>query len=262
MKIGFLPSLRVIGRSFVDWWDSWLDMVLVCIVWTLAQVTVILGPPATFGMYYVAYRLLNGESLGVRGLIEGGRKYFGKAWLWGLMNLAVMVVLVINVQFYSNVAAAWGLYLLIFILMLGFLWFCTQFYALPYFMEQDGKSLKVALRNGLLTTMAAPFFTLILMLVVGVVLVASFTVVLPLFLGLPGLIPVLGFRGMYDRLVAFKLREPEKTPKEIEAEQSSRIVVPDFDHLRAGDSSTGGSAASSAPGGEVADSKGQVEQKE
>lgn len=260
MKARFPASLRVIGRSVVDWWDSWLDLVLVCIVWLFAQVTVVLGPPATFGVYHVAYHLINGQSLGVRGLIEGGRKYFGKSWLWGALNLAVIIILAINIQFYGNVKAAWGFYLLIFILMLGFLWFCTQFYALPYFMEQDSKRLRYALRNGLFTTMAAPFFTLMLMLVVAIVLIASFTVVLPLFLGLPALIPILGFRGMYDRLVAFGLRKPEKTPKEIETEQAGRIFVPDFEQLKTNDTSAG--AGDNPAGGEVAKDKGQVEQEE
>ncbi len=49
MVLKFPAVLRVIGRSIVDWWDSWLDMVLVTIVWFVAQITVIFGPPATFG---------------------------------------------------------------------------------------------------------------------------------------------------------------------------------------------------------------------
>lgn len=219
-------SLRVIGRSVVDWWDGWLDMVIVIILWILAQVTIVLGPPATFGIYYVVYSMINGEALGARGMISGGRQYFWKAWIWGLLNIIAIVTLVVNYLFYGSIQANWGAIVQGVVLIAGFFWFCTQFYALPYFMEQEYKSIKVALRNGILTTLAAPFFTIVLIVPVVLVLGLSIVFVIPLFLGLPGLIPFLGFRALYNRLEAFGLRKPEKTPREIEFEESGKIDVP------------------------------------
>lgn len=219
-------SLRVIGRSFVDWWDGWLDMVLTIIVWFLAQITIVFGPPATFGLYYVAHSMINGEALGVRGLISGGRKYFWKAWIWGIINLLVVLIISVNVYFYGNVTAAWAPYLQVIIIMLGFLWFCTQFYALPFFMEQEVKNLFISIRNGLFTTLAAPFFTFMLMVIVVIVLGLSAGFIIPLFLGLPGVIPFLGIRALYNRLEAFGLREREKTPREIEYEETGNVDFP------------------------------------
>jgi hypothetical protein len=259
MKLRFPASLRVIGRSVVDWWDSWLDMVLMTVLWFIAQITVVLGPPATFGYYYAVYHLMSGQSLGVHGLIEGARLYFGKAWLWGSVNIIAIFVTSFAGWFYFNVKAAWGFYAEILVLMIGYLWLCTQFYGLPYFMAMEEKDLYTALKNGLLTSLAAPFFTFMLMLFATVVLVFSFGAVLPLFLGLPGIVPALGFRGVYDRLVAFGLREREKTPREIETEQAGKIVVPVFD--RQTNSTTSVRDDSPAPGGDIVDSEGQVEQK-
>ena len=218
-------SLGVIGRSFVDWWDNWIDMVLVTIVWFIAQLTIVLGPPATFGYYYYVSQMINGESLGVRGLIRGARMYFGKSWQWGALNLLGWIVLVINFQFYGQVKAIWGIYLQVVIVMMIYLFTATNFYALPYFMAIEQKSLKVALNNGIRTTLAAPFFTIVLLLICLVVGIASIGLILPFFMGLPGVIAVLGFRAMEDRLVKFGLRKREKTPKEIEAEQGGRIRV-------------------------------------
>lgn len=108
MKASRFPaSWQVIGRSLVDWWDSWFDLLGVVVVWLLAQFTIVLGPPATFGLYYVVYQLVNGESLGIRGLIEGGRKYFGAAWLWNVINLVMLVTLYSNIIFYSQFSADW-----------------------------------------------------------------------------------------------------------------------------------------------------------
>ena len=245
-------SLRVIGRSVVDWWDGWLDMVLVIIVWVFAQVTVVLGPPATFGLYSVAHSMINGESQGVRGMISGGRKYFWKAWIWGLFNILGVVTLIVNFNFYGAVQANWGVYVQGIMIVLGFLWFATQFYALPFFMEQESKSIKVALRNGILTTLAAPFFTLMLAIPVVLVVGVSGVFVIPLFLGLPGLIPFLGLRAMYNRLETFGLRQPEKTPREIEFEESGRIYVPGSNRF----------LADNAAAPEVSNSEGQVQKEE
>lgn len=228
MTSKFPASLRVIGRAFVDWWDGWLDMVLVIVVWMVAQVTIIFGPPATFGLYYVAHQMINGEALGVKGLVAGARKYFGKAWAWGALNILAAIMIYVNVYFYGNIETAWGPYLFALIIMIAVLWYCTQFYALPYFMEQEAKNVLISMRNGILTTLASPFFTLIVMVVVVVIIGASLAFVLPIFLGLPGVVPFLGFRAMTSRLEAFGLRQPEKTPREIEMEESSQLTTPNL----------------------------------
>ena len=245
---------RVIWTALIDWWDGWLDMVLVTALWFFAQITIILGPPATFGVYYVVYHMQNGEALGVRGMIEGARKYFGKSLIWGVINLLVLLTLYINVRFYSGLEALWGFYLLVLVLMLGLLWFSTQFYALPYFMEQEVKKLRIAMKNGLLTSMAAPIFTFLMILLSAIIAALSFGFIIPLFLGLPAIIPMLGFRAMYNRLEKFGLRTPEKSPKEIEFDESGHVDVPSLDR------SARDAVDRDAPGSRVTNSKGQVEQ--
>lgn len=242
-------SLRVIGRSVVDWWDAWLDMVMIIIVWFAAQITIVLGPPATFGMYSVIHQMINGEAYGVRGLIREGKKYFWKSWQWGIVNLLAAAILVVNVIFYGQVQASWAPFVLGIVIMFGLLWFCTQFYALPFFFEQEVKSLFVAMRNGLLTTLASPFFLFPLLIVILLVIALSTLLIIPLFLGLPALIPFLGFRGLTNRLEAFGLREREKTPRELEAEESDRLNAPGSGRF---------TRDSLAGADEIADRKGNV----
>jgi uncharacterized membrane protein YesL len=249
----FPASIRVVGRSVVDWWDGWLDMVVTLMIWLFAQMSIVLGPPATFGLYYVVHNMVNGEALGVRGLISGGRKYFFKAWLWGLLNIIVAGTITINFMFYGGIEAVWGFYIQMFIVFLGFLWLCTQFYALPFFMEQEQQKLRIALRNGLFTTLAAPFFTVMLMIVAALIIALSLGLIIPFFLGLPALIPFLGYRAMYNRLEAFGIRKPEPTPKEIEYEESGKMPFPGSDYTARSDN---------AARGEIAKSKRKVEDKE
>lgn len=218
--------LRVLGRTFREWWDGWLDMVMMTAVWFFAQLTIVLGPPATFGVYYAVNSMVNGQSVGVRGMIEGARKHFWRALLWGLINLLVVFTIAVNFNFYSNIEASWGLYLVMFVGLLTFLWIGTNFYALPYYSMMETPSLKVALRNGILTTLASPVYTFVLLIPVVLIVVGSVTIILPLFLGLPAFIPMLGIRAVEERLVSFGLRNPEKTPKEIEIEESEKLHAP------------------------------------
>jgi uncharacterized membrane protein YesL len=226
MKAKLPASFRVIGRAIVDWWDSWFDLLGVVIVWLVAQVTIVLGPPATFGLYYVAYRLTNGESLGIRGLIEGGRKFFWQAWLWALLNLLVIITVAVNLNFYGQFEGDWRFFVQVLLIFLSGLWFISQFYTLPFVFELKEEKVLLALRNGIMTALAAPFFTLILFIVASLIAIVCTITVLPIFMGVPAIIPLLGVRAVNNRLEAFGVRAPEKTPKEIEREQSSRIRIP------------------------------------
>lgn len=252
MKSRFPASLRVIGRSFTDWWDSWVDLVMMMLFWVLSVVTVVLAAPATFGVYHVIHEMQNGTSLGLRGMLDGARRYFWKSILWGVLFALSLVLMYVNYIFYGSIDAAWAFGVQILVLLVFALWLAANFYGLPYFMIMENPSLRTALKNGALTSLAAPFFTFIIMLFVAVLLVLSFGFVIPIFLGIPALVPIMGFRAMYDRLEAFGLREREKTPLEIEAEQAKAAKVTGLNWV----------PGQGGPGSSIPNSEGQVEQEE
>ena len=229
MKLKLPDFFRVIGRALVDWWDGWLDLVGAVLFWVVAQFTIVFGPPATFGLYYTAYALVNGESLGWRGVLEGGRKYFKKSWVWLLLNALVLTLTYTNIQFYGQFDSIWAGYVQIFFLMAVFIWGIVQFYALAFIMEMQEKKLRIALRNGFFAGMASPLFSFLVAGFGVIMLMFSLILVLPVFFGLPAVLPLLAVRAMYNRLEAYGIRAPEKTPKELEREQASRIAVPRLD---------------------------------
>jgi uncharacterized membrane protein YesL len=201
--------LQVIGQALRDWWDDWVNMVVVNLAWVLCWLTVLLGPPATLGLYYVTNRLAHGRSLGLGGLLEGGRRYFLKSWLWSLLNLGAAVIVWANLGFYAQIDAAWAGLLQGFFLTLGLVWLVVQFYALPYLMEQEQKHLRLALRNGLFTMLAAPGYTVVVAGLAALIGALSIALILPLFLGGPCLIAVLGNRAVLERLETYRVRERE-----------------------------------------------------
>ena len=212
--------LQVVAQALSDWWDDWINMALISLVWLLCWVTVVLGPPATFGLYYVTNQLAHGRSLGLRGLLEGGRRYLRQSWRWMLLNLLVAVVVVTNVWFYGQFDADWAAIVQPFPLLLGLAWLVVQFYALPYLMEQKTESLRPALRNGLFTLLAAPGYTAVVAGLAALVAVLSVVLVAPLFVGGPCLIAALGNRAVRERLETYRVREQEASRGKRETDES------------------------------------------
>ena len=201
--------LQVVVQALSDWWDDWVNMALISLLWLLSWITIVLGPPATFGLYYVTNQLARGRSLGVRGFLEGGRRYLRQSWLWMLLNLVVAVVSVVNIWFYGQLDADWAAIVQVFPLFLGLTWLVVQFSALPYLMEQKEESLTVALRNGLFTLLAAPGYTAVVAGLAALIVVLSVWLVAPVFLGVPCLIAALGNRAVRERLETYRARERE-----------------------------------------------------
>ena len=82
-------------------------------------------------------------------------------------------------------------------------------------MEQVEPKVFLALRNGLFLSLATPFYTFVIMLVVVLLIAASAMFVIPIFLGAPALIAALGTRALFDRLIALGLKKPEVDPREV-----------------------------------------------
>jgi uncharacterized membrane protein YesL len=202
-------TIRVITRAARDWWDDWVNMVLMGIVWLLCWITILLGPPATLGIYYVTSRMARGESLGLKGMLEGGRRYFLQSWLLMIINLIVLIILVANYVFYSAIDGTWAELLKALFIILIVFWLIIQFYTLPYLIEQDRKNVIIAQRNGLYTTLAAPGYTLVVASTAALVATLSILLVIPIVLGGPILFVALGSYAVIDRIETYGVREKE-----------------------------------------------------
>ena len=200
-------SLRVVGQAFSDWWDDWVNMVVINLVWALCWLTIVLGPPATFGLYHVTNRLVEGQAVELRGMLEGIRRYFLQSWSWMLLNLVAAAVIWLNVGFYLRFESVWAGLLRWTMVFIALLWGIVQFYSLPYLMEQEQKRLGLALRNGLFTALAAPGYTLVVGGIAASIVVISLVTIFPLLFGGPCLVAALGNRAVRERLETYRVRE-------------------------------------------------------
>src|SRR5262249_16874443 len=92
----------------VDAYVATIPLVTLNVVWFIISIPIITIIPATAGLFYATNRLAHGKSADWHTVIEGFRLYFWRSWLWGLMNVVVIVVLIGNLFFYSINTAEWA----------------------------------------------------------------------------------------------------------------------------------------------------------
>ncbi len=105
------------------------------VVAVLGLATLALWPMATFGLFSAAAEVVARRTLHVGTFFRGARKSLGLAYRWGLMNLAVLVLLMVNVSFYLDPRAplygtGYASFLGALFLLLTVLWFISQTFLL------------------------------------------------------------------------------------------------------------------------------------
>ncbi len=197
----------VIAQAIEIWWGDFTQLFVINLVWLACCLTVVLGPPATLGMMYVTWQLLDESAPTLSDFQAGARKYFWSSWLWMGTNLLLVIVWTFNLWFYSNIEASWSSYMRVILTSLMVLWLATQFYALPYLVKQEHKSLKTAWKNGFLTLLASPGFALIIGIFAIIIIASSMIIIIPVFMGTGSLLMLLAAAAVQDRLEAFEIIE-------------------------------------------------------
>jgi len=161
----------VLRSSLRDLWDD-LWMVAVCnLIWLVSLILVIPGPPATLALFYYGSRLAHGEQTDLGDFFRAMRRYWGTAWRWGLVNLALALVLAGDILLLQPVHPS----LLLrfgqgFYLTLLLAWLFVQLFALPFLFEQEKPGLRLAWRNAAFMLGRNIGFSIALGLSLGVIL--------------------------------------------------------------------------------------------
>jgi uncharacterized membrane protein YesL len=197
---------RLIWKALKVWWEGWFSVLLFGFVWLLCWVTVILGPPATFGFFHAVRWWMVEKETKWDQFYRMGKKHFVTSWLWFLANLLVFFLVFANYVFYGSLESDISRLLQFLALVVGSLWLAVQLYALPYFVLLEKKSLTIAWKNGLFTILASPVFSLVVFAAIAAVGYLHLTL-MPLLFGGPGLIVMLASIAVEDRIQKFGIRE-------------------------------------------------------
>jgi uncharacterized membrane protein YesL len=203
-----MDAFGMIWKGLKTWWQVWLGLWMFGLVWVVCWATIALGPPATFGFFQAARWLMTDNEIKWGEYFRAAKENFLASWLWFAANLLVLFVVFANITYYGRLASSAGSVLQGAALLVGWLWVAVQFYALPYYVLLEKKSLRIAWKNGLLTVLASPIFSLVLWLALAP-LIALHIFIMPIFLAGPGLVVLLCSAAVEDRVQKFRLRERE-----------------------------------------------------
>jgi hypothetical protein len=161
-------------------------------------------------------RVANGFAISWEFFFSHFKQGIWKWWRYILFSLAVLGLLILNFLWYPSafpdqdwvpwVQGVW--------LAAMMFWVSVHFYVFPFYIEQETKSWRVAVRNAALVAGANPLFTFILLVVSGALVGVSLLVVPPLFVLLGWLFWVMtGNEAVLNRIQSFRDRQAAEEKK-------------------------------------------------
>lgn len=155
MSRPFVLFARAIGL----WWREFAFLLALNLLWLLAQLTVVLGPPATAALVAVAGCVADGELTDFGDFWRALRANFAAAWRWGLLQWLVYGVLGFNLAAYAGQEGVGILALRYAWTLMAFAWFAINIYFWPLHFEQVDRRLATTLSNATKMALLNPGFT-------------------------------------------------------------------------------------------------------
>jgi hypothetical protein len=168
-------AFKVLGAAFRDTWQElWTILVIQLLFW-LALILVIPGPPAVLALFYYAHRVAHSEMVNERDFLHAIRQYWGPGWRWTFLNLLIIGVLTGDYYLVEPLLGTTTMASFVqgFYLTLLASWLLLQFFALPFLFEQREPRVWQALRNGAVFLKRNLIFAVVLALLLTLSLIAG-----------------------------------------------------------------------------------------
>jgi hypothetical protein len=226
-----IDAFHVIGFSFRDFWDEFVGLILLNVVWTLSAVlpflpllvlrnvtvglvlllSVVLAlplPVVSGGLAYATNQVSRGKRLGWDLFVTGLKRYWAKSMLVAAINVVVLTLIAINVAFYGVVLqGSWTILPISIWLVVGVYWLLAQIFWFPMILELESERVFVALRNAVAMVIVTPLFSLTCALGLAIVGVLCIVLTVPAALALGALLLLIANHATRSRL-AFARKEP------------------------------------------------------
>lgn len=174
-----LPPQTVKDKLIIFYYNL-IPLVSLNIVWLLLTLPIITAIPALGALYYATNVLVHENSADWGVFWEGFKKYFWISYKWGLVSLAVLGLILLNIRFYGQFESIWAAIAQVLFLWIALLYFFLQLYTFPMIVEQKQKKLRIAVRNALVIFLSRPWKSIVLL--VGSTLILTVSVVITPFL--------------------------------------------------------------------------------
>jgi len=208
-------ALRALWMACRDYYEELFRLVGANLLWLLLAITLVTLPPATAGMFYLTNHIAHDRPVELRMFFVGLRQYWLKSWLLALINLFVLAVLLANVRSYGQLLEPrWAAIVQGLFLGLTALWCLIQLYVFPMLLEQEEPKLLLALRNAALLTLATPFTSLALGVLLVIVALISAVLALPFAVALMAIVALAANQAVLMLLVHLGVRKPAEAESE------------------------------------------------
>jgi hypothetical protein len=186
-----VDALRVIRFSFRDYWEEFVWLSVLNLLWAVTLIlpfaallalggmslplALVVGlvlaaplPIVSAGICFVTNQVSRGKTVGWGTFVQGVRRYWAKGLLVAVISLVALILILANVQFYGLVLeGTWTDFALSAWLIVGIYWLLAQIFWFPMILEQEHERVFQALRNALAMVIITPAFSITL----GVLLV-------------------------------------------------------------------------------------------
>ncbi len=185
-------AFRIVRRAFSIWWDSLMHVTLFNMLWILAQLLVVTGPPATAAMFVLAQRFKERDLLVPMDFFVEIKRLFVPAWKWGALNIVIFGLFLMNFVGSLNQDGELWFCLRYVWLLLGILWYIVNLFYWPLWLSQDDQRLVNTYRNSFVILLRMPITILTLSVIVGVLIMVSLITLFPLALALMSWLSLIG----------------------------------------------------------------------
>jgi uncharacterized membrane protein YesL len=197
-----LDAVRVVRVALRDAWDALFLVGALNLAWLGLSLTIILLPPATVALLESMDGLASGRSPGVRDYLGAVRRRFLGAWLWAVWAIAGITVAIVNVRYWGDLGGSLAWVSAAFAVV-GLLFGMSLLYVWPFVFRQQEGGLAQAIRNSILTVLAAPVFAISLAIILVLVIAVSVLLIMPLAIFTSGLLGLIATHAVTDRLRTF-----------------------------------------------------------
>ena len=232
-------AMGVFWQTLKDTWEELYSLAIVNLVWLfswalpialasasglpiviipVALLSICIFAVTTAGMYYVTARVAHAKTFHFYDFIDGIKLYWWRALLWLLVNIVIVLLIILNLQFYPSVfQGAWVIFVSGFWLAVLVFWVAMQVYYWPLIMRQEEpqklRGMLLGWRNAAYLLLANPFYAFFIVSFVFVLLGLSIALTLPfVFVGM-GLQGLLGNNAVLTLLFSFGvIEDPRPKP--------------------------------------------------
>lgn len=166
-------SIRLFMGALRLWWRELLFLLVLNVLWLVAQLTVVLGPPMTVSVYVVARKVMEGDLIDFKDVISAVRQHLAASWVWGALQIVVYGVLGFNLFFYARAEGQLVLILRYAWTLLLLAWFTLNLYYWPLYLAQEDRRVATTLSNAGKMILLNPGFTLIYSLLALILVAVS-----------------------------------------------------------------------------------------